>query len=125
MNYVTYFRWVLGSCGCLLIAAQSFGQSTPPPPLAVVPTPKPTEIVLQRTRPAHLTLKVDGTDVQVVSPGLFIVREASPAGQVNLTATGYRFGSFFITVTSTKDGKLCNHQFKVRVNTVFHDVKVP
>lgn len=104
----------------LLFTPLAHGQALTP-----VPAVKPIEVQLQRTRPVHLSLKIDGTDAQVVSPGLFVIREASTAGVVNLTVMGHHWGTYILTVTTTKDGRLANAQYSVHVGTVLRAEKVP
>lgn len=104
----------------LLAISLMCGQSVTP-----VPANKPTEIWLQRTRPARLVLRVEGTDVKIVSPGLFVIHEASSPGYVNLVVIGHRWGAYPLTVVTTANNKLASHQFIVRVGTVFSETKVP
>ena len=116
-----YWVFILSATACVMFCGlKACGQSVTP-----IPAVKPTEICLQRTRPAHLSLRIDGADAQVVSPGLFVIREASQPGVVNLTVIGQRWGTFLITVTTTKDGRLANHQFRVYVGTIFAPEKLP
>ena len=104
------FVIVLSILGMAFAAVAAHGQTLTPVAVA-----RPVAVYCQHGRMIHLAIAVDGTAAQVTAPGLDVVREHAGPGMVNLAVSGKRLGCFPLTVTATKDGKLTNLRYDVRV----------
>lgn len=104
-------------CGMLSVILFMVGVGVmPAQSLTPIAPVKPTEVVVYPRRAVPIALAIDGGDVQIVAPGLSVVREYDPNQKVlKLSVTGYNWGAYCLTVTTAKDGKLASHCYRVRV----------